>query len=85
MEKFSDYFVDTHFEGSYPIEIWNHFDADGPRTNNNLESYNKKLKAFVGVAHPNLFKSIDVFQKQETAAFVKYQHAIKGKPAPPRK
>ncbi|CAF0975013.1 unnamed protein product [Brachionus calyciflorus] len=41
--------------------------------------------AFVGVAHPNIFKSIDVFQKQETAAVVKHQHAIQGKPAPPRK
>ncbi|CAF0938313.1 unnamed protein product [Brachionus calyciflorus] len=55
------------------------------------DSKNKKMEkfldyfAFVGVAHPNIFKSIDVFQKQETAAFVKYQHAIQGKPAPPRK
>ncbi|CAF0745702.1 unnamed protein product [Brachionus calyciflorus] len=85
LEKFLDYLVDNYFEGSFPIELWNHFDSEGPRTNNNLEAYNNKLKSFVGIANTNIFKAIDVFQKQESAAFLKYQHALIGKPAPPRK
>ncbi|CAF1079513.1 unnamed protein product, partial [Brachionus calyciflorus] len=65
LEKFLDYLVDNYFEGRFPIELWNHFDSEGPRTNNNLEAYNNKLN--------------------QSAAFLKYQHALIGKPVPPRK
>ncbi|CAF1114729.1 unnamed protein product [Brachionus calyciflorus] len=57
----------------------------GPRTNNDIEGYNLKLKNHVSRAHPDIYKSIQVFQTQETAAFVKLKHALDGKPAPPRK
>ncbi|CAF0870760.1 unnamed protein product [Brachionus calyciflorus] len=83
--NFLDYFVNNFFEGRFSMDIWNHYDTNGPRTNNNLESYNRKLKAFMDCAHPNIFKSIEFFQLQETSAFVKYVHANEGKPAPPRK
>ena len=80
-----DYFVNNYFVGSLPMELWNHFDTDGPRTNNNVEGYNKILKDFVGRAHPDIYKSISVFQTQETSAFVMYKHALDGKQAPPRR
>jgi hypothetical protein len=36
VDKFMDYFVATYFEGSYKVEMWNHFKTNGtPRTNNN--------------------------------------------------
>ena len=84
LNEFMDYFVDNYFEGSFPIELWNHYDTVGPRTNNNLEGYNNKLKTHVSRAHPSIFKSIELFQTQETNSFVKYRHALDNKPAPPR-
>ncbi|CAF0949725.1 unnamed protein product, partial [Brachionus calyciflorus] len=84
LTQFMDYFVNNYFEGRFPIELWNHFDTNGPRTNNNLEAYNRKLKAFMVSAHPNIYKSIEFFQVQETSAFVKYAHALDNKPPPPR-
>lgn len=60
-------------------------ETEGPRTNNDIESYNLKLKNHVSRAHPDIYKSIQVFQTQETSAFVKYKHALEGEPAPPRK
>ena len=62
MEEFLDYFVNNYFEGSFPIDLWNHYNTVGPRTNNNLEGYNNKLKLHVSRAHPNIFKSIEIFQ-----------------------
>jgi hypothetical protein len=49
IEKFVKYFVDTYYESAtFECEMWNHFETvDYPRTNNNLEGYNNKLKPFV--------------------------------------
>ena len=46
--KFLDYFVKTYFESNiFPVEFWNHFETDSsPRTNNNVEGFNLKLKKF---------------------------------------
>ena len=41
--KFMDYFVNTYFEGIFPVAVWNHFNTVGPRTNNNIEGYHLKL------------------------------------------
>ncbi|CAF0891302.1 unnamed protein product [Brachionus calyciflorus] len=75
----------SYFEGSFQIELWNHYETVGPKTNNSLEGYNKKLKDHVSRAHPSIYKSKEIFQTQETNAFVKYKHALEDKPAPPRK
>lgn len=64
--KFTDYFVRTYFEGNFPIKVWNHFHSVGvPRTNNHLEGYNNKLKKFVGLAHPDIYRAIEVFKGEE--------------------
>ncbi|RNA38673.1 hypothetical protein BpHYR1_008194 [Brachionus plicatilis] len=43
------------------------------------------LKLHVARAHPNIYKSIEVFKIQETSTFTKYKHALLNRPAPPRK
>ncbi|RNA33715.1 hypothetical protein BpHYR1_035389 [Brachionus plicatilis] len=43
------------------------------------------LKLHVARAHPNIYKSIEVFQIQETATFTKYKHDLLNRPAHPRK
>ena len=51
IEKCVSYFIRTYLEGScFPVSFWNHFKTEGPRTNNNVEGYNNKLKVFVGAA-----------------------------------
>lgn len=85
-QKFTDYFVNTYFEGNFPQEVWTHFDSVGvPRTNNNLEGYNNKLKKFVGMAHPDIHRSILVFKQEENNATFNYGRATHEKPPPRRK
>ncbi|RMZ96408.1 hypothetical protein BpHYR1_018086, partial [Brachionus plicatilis] len=40
--------------------------------------------SFVGIAHPNIYRAIEVFQKQEAAPYLKYEHSLEGKPPPSR-
>ena len=50
-----EYFVNTYFEGTFPPQIWNHFDtSDAPRNNKNLEGYNLKINKHLSVAHPDI-------------------------------
>ena len=84
ISKFLDYFTNTYFEGDFDVKSWIHFSTAGPRTNNNMEGYNAKLKKHVGVAHPNIYKAIQFFQTEEVAAHFKYLAANKGDKPPPR-
>lgn len=79
IDKFLDYFTKTYFEGTLSIDIWNHYDTVGtPKTNNNVEGYNKKLKNYVGAAHPNIYSCITTFKKEEVSACAKYKKALDG-------
>ena len=84
---FLDYFARTYMNSRlFNPEFFNHFDTVGtPRTNNNVEGYNLKLKKFVGAANPHIYKAIKVFQREELAGHYKYVHANAGKSPPPRK
>jgi hypothetical protein len=55
-----------------------------PRTNNNLEGYNLKLKTHVSIAHPDIYRAIEKLKVKEVDAGVKYYKALKGEKAPPR-
>ena len=68
------------------MEIWNHYETvDRPRTNNNVEGYNSKLKKYVGAAKPNIFKAINVFQQEEVNSTLKYTQALAGANIPVRR
>ena len=60
------------------VKIWNHFDTDGPRTNNYNEGYNNRLNRLCGSGHPNLYKFINIMKREESLASVKYFRAIQG-------
>ena len=69
-----NYFTIHYIEGSYTPVLWNHYDTkDFPRTNNHVEGFNLKLKKFYGCSHPNIFKAVEEFQKQELSAFLRYK------------
>jgi hypothetical protein len=69
LELFLDYFTSTYFEGSFTMNLWNHYHTHNtPRTNNNIEGYNNKLKKYVDATSPNIYKAINVFKKEEVTA-----------------
>ena len=54
----------------FPLESWNMYEAtleDGPTTNNTLESWNRTWNSLNG-KHPNLWKVLSNFVKQEAEA-----------------
>ena len=77
MQKLCDYFVKTYlglddgFEGDFPRRLWN----------NSVESYNLKLKKFVGNSSPAIFKAVKTFQNEECNAALNFYRA---EPAPPK-
>ncbi len=72
-------------EWRLPPQDWNYHDYDGPRTNNHLEGWHNRLNRIVGKAHPNVYKLIEVFQREEAAVSVTISQLEAGGRAPPRK
>ena len=77
--KFLDYMTDTWVDedGRFPIPVWNHFYNDDSRTNNNNETYNLLLDKRTE-KHPNIWTFVELLQKEELHASVKYEHVEKG-------
>ena len=74
----TDYVTETWVEEGFLRATWNHYDTEGPRTNNHLEGWHNKLKKRVGVAHPNIYKVIDEFKKEQAANEVKMEQYAAG-------
>jgi hypothetical protein len=75
--KFWKYFTATFLQGSFPLQMWNHFDSKHERTNNRVEEDNYKMKVFCGAADPNIDKAVGLLQQFEAAASDKYINAKK--------
>ena len=66
----NDYYVHTWLDdinGRFTRPLWNHFEnmsSDSIRTNNALESWHRNGKRVVGSAHPNIFKIVRDFTKE---------------------
>ena len=72
MDEFILYFERTWLSRIYPIELWNHYDTEGPRTNNHVEGDNAALNRFVNVDSPNIYDLILAMKDFETSVAVKY-------------
>lgn len=59
--QFKDYVTETWVEGH--LEMWNHFDHDGPRTTNAVEGWHNKFNRMCRRAHPNVFVFIELLQR----------------------
>jgi hypothetical protein len=70
---------------TFAIPVWNHFATDGPRTTNHIEGWHKKLNGLVGHPHPNVFRIIGVFQKEQQMTAIKMIQAQHGVSVPRRK
>ncbi|RNA07258.1 hypothetical protein BpHYR1_013612, partial [Brachionus plicatilis] len=60
--KFIKYFVNTWLQGKYGFS-WNHFDNNGPRTNNHLEGYHSKLSSIPSSKSNNVLTFINMIKK----------------------
>ena len=72
-QKTKTYLTETWIEGCFVQTTWNHYQTEGPRTNNHLEIWHNKLKKRVGVAHPTIYKLIDKFKKAQAVNEVKIE------------
>lgn len=97
-EPISDYFEDTYIgrirrarqrgNPKFDIPLWNVFnrvDADLPRTNNAVEGWNRRIKAAVTCAHPNIWRFLAVLQKEQSLSYVQLDQVLGGHVPPPRK
>ena len=64
-DHFNDYFSNTWIHGQFPIDLWNHFRDERPRTNNFCEGYNSRLRKRAANSHLNIFELIMVLQKEQ--------------------
>ena len=61
----------------YPFHVLNHFHKSCSRTNNNNEAYNLRVDKR-SQKHPNIWSFIEVCQKEELHASVKYERIENG-------
>ena len=62
----------------YAHSIWSHGDNYSLRTINNLESWHRRLNDNVNGSHPNIFKIIEIFQKQQAQNEIQVESLILG-------
>lgn len=79
-----DYFDATWMNGPFSIEQWNHYGNRGPRTNNHMESWHRKINAVSGRAHPNIYSFIDLIKRDEALTRVSLQQLANGGAVRPR-
>ena len=68
VQKFINYFIDTWMPNGKQYfnlnSILNHFENEGPRTNNHAEAHNSALNKAIG-QNPNFYKVIEAIKVQE--------------------
>ena len=58
INEFILYYERTWLSSICPLELWNHYEALGPRTNNYVEGDNAAFNRFVNVVSPNIYDLI---------------------------
>jgi len=76
--KLTDYVTETWIEEQFSQPAWNHYQTEGPRTNNHLEGWYNKLKKRVGVTHPTIYKIIEEFKKEQAVNEIKIEQYSNG-------
>jgi hypothetical protein len=82
--RFSDYVLkyyvgdsDTGTQALFPVSLWNHFDNDGPRTNNPVEGFNFRMGKYLET-HSNIWTFMTKLKKEESSAALKYFRIFNG-------
>ncbi|RNA41846.1 cysteine ase [Brachionus plicatilis] len=61
------------FNGQFEINLWNQFYNNGPRTNNHVEGFHRKIDCDLITSHPNLYFFIDYVKKLESEFVLVYK------------
>ena len=72
----------------FPIDIWGVYDRTVnrlPRTNNHIETWHKRFNLTCRMAHPNIWKFVNVLKNEESLIRAEYQQLLGGHPPPPPK
>ena len=64
------YFENTWLNGEFPIPSWNHHETEGPRTNNHLEGWHRRMNGIAGKKHPNIYELVELFQAEQASTEV---------------
>ena len=70
LERYAAYFDEMWFDGHFRPCMWNYYRHCGPRTNNHLEGWHNRMKRISQKAHPNLYKVLELFQREQAASEV---------------
>jgi len=83
--RFTDYVTESWVEGQQ-LDLWNHYNNDGPRTTNTVEGWHSKVKKLCKSAHPNVYTFVNMFQSIQAANEAKIiQLEAGGKPPAKRR
>lgn len=63
MQAFSNYFQRTWIDGSFPLDLWSHYDNVGPRTTNLAEGWHNSLNHSLRMPHPSMTNFINWLQQ----------------------
>ncbi|XP_071040757.1 uncharacterized protein [Parasteatoda tepidariorum] len=80
MDLFS-YVADTwvdECDSMFLMDIWNHYDNPGDRTNNIVESWHSKFNRRAQKSHLNLFAFIELLQQEEAENHAEIQMLLQG-------
>ncbi|CAF0853002.1 unnamed protein product [Brachionus calyciflorus] len=79
LTQFLQYFETTWINHKvYKIDLWNHFDTLGPRTNNHVEGDNHKVNSYIDFTHPHIYSAINTFKSLETTTSLNYHQRLLG-------
>lgn len=73
-----DYFDGTWINDNFAVQQWNQNGNRGSRTNNNIESWHRKINAMSRRAHPNIYSFVDLIKKDEALTRISLQQLANG-------
>ena len=65
IDELESYFEERWLNGPYPLKTWNYYQMEGPKTNNHVEEWHKKINCAAGKAHPNIFQLVELFKTEQ--------------------
>ena len=65
IDELVSYFEERWLNGPYLLKTWNYYQIEGPKTNDHVEGWHKKINRAAGKAHPNIFKLVELFKTEQ--------------------
>ncbi|CAF0873483.1 unnamed protein product [Brachionus calyciflorus] len=73
LDEFISYFTRTRIlHKIFTPFTWNHFNIEGPSTNNHVEGFNLKINNYIDKNHPHVYSAINTLKGLETTLSFNY-------------